>query len=1248
MDFIPEELLRGHEDREVVFFCGVGVSVPAGLPSFKKLVEDTLADLLPLKEQCEPGSTEALAWQAFEDKKYDEALGILESPQHGGYEAKDVREKVRRHLSEPRTKTLDKHLILTRLADLDTEHGRLVTTNFDELFERSQIKLRKLEQSSHRMDVHIAPTLPPAKPETFKGLVYLHGKLGSSPNNRQLVLTTANFGMAYMLEGWALRFVTELFRHYHVVFIGYSLEDPTMRYLVSALAAAREERSQQFKEPYVFAPYSSEETAGLDKVKQQWKLRGITPILYDKTNKHQQLWQALEKWADNYRQGITGRRQLVSHLSQLPPVSDENDSTIRDMAWALKDTNVARHFADLTGKRRPIPEWIMPLQKKGLLSLPIGQTDDGQPIFVPLVSSRQLADLFDLNEVTFHLGRWIAKCLDSQVVLDWALTEGAILHSELHHQIRTQLDENTTQLPPALHKIWRILADGSYAHMLSERYTNRSYRNFTHPSLGPDATFALQIFLNRLRPIPIFKARPDFLWRKQIPDPSRPRNWCEIEIELIGVNGDYEIQKFRNNAEDWSSALAVIAEELTTRLREAMGWFCEFGLAGPNEDITHIEYKSISPHEQNKHAHHAHTWTQLIALARDSYDALVAQEDHAAATHLVQRWRSLPYPVFRRLALYAATKNPRLDVEFGLDILLDRQQPALWDINIMREPLRFLRKRGHQFREEQLTQLTEAILEGPPRQMYQEDLTADEWNTVRDYQILLRLYKLKEAGVLLPVSVQKTYDRIQSSLSWQPKGDHSEEFSFFISSDTAALGPINESKLENFGEMSDEQFIQWSEKQQDEDILLWKRSGSWSQFVKNDTQAAVRLLKAASDNNVWPARPWYYVLYACGQEGQENVTDALKQVIAKLLVDMPIQTLGKLYLQAARWFEGVWRQLDEALRRKLWRRIWDASIEGEEPQHDLDFNMAHHHAGGILGNILYNELTKRIPSIASGQSPGFPKQLRRDFEYLTEHEEPSIKMARVRLAPMLFALYRIDPDLTKRTFFRRMDPEDKETFDPYLWEGYLWYAHCSADLLVAFKPLLFKILRHLDCIPEHSRDRAVTLFTYQAVPPDRGISTDEARGVLWILGPDKLVSVAASLRNMLQGAGEKSLALWRDTVEPWFNKVWPRRPSDKSPALSENLAWMAIDAGEAFPSIVNTIQDILTPENEGAALHFLSTEEQDTGLVSRYPQDSLSLIDQLVYDGRDHEILGGLLNTISAADPTLKETDSFNRLSKML
>ena len=1242
MDLIPKKLLRNHEDGKVIFFCGAGVSVPAGLPSFRELVELTLVDLLPAKDRCESNSMESMAWQTFDDGEYDETLGILESPQLGGFDAKDVREKVNNLLSVPRAKTLDKHLVLARLAGLDTVRGRLVTTNFDTLFERAQKKLQKQENSKQKVNVHIAPALPPAKPEAFQGLAYLHGKLGSSVNDQHLVLTSANFGTAYMLEGWALRFVIDLFRHYHVVFVGYSLEDPTMRYLVQALAAARNEHFEQFKEPYAFAQYSSGTGKDVNSVERQWNLKGITPILYDNVKNHQQLWQSLKKWADMFRQGITGRRQIVARLGQFPPVLDQNDSTIQDMVWALNDADVARYSANQVSGRRIHPGWIAPLQEQGLLSLPIGQSNDAQPISVPLVSYRRLPDYFDLNEVTNHLGRWVAQCLDSQNALDWALMNGAVLHSQFRREIRDQLEKDETHIPTALRTIWQILSDERYAIMLSEKLGFRYIHSASHLRLAPDDKLALRTFLNHLRPIPIIKCKPDFLGYEQKRNPDKPQDWCEIDIELIGVSYEDDINEFRGNAKDWEGALVAIVDEITVQLHEAMDWFSVFGLANSTADITHIEYRSISPHKQNQYAD---TWTQLIALARESCDILVARGDLATAIGLLQKWKSIPYPVFRRLVLHAVTENPELDIELGLMILLNEIQPALWGSQTLRETLRFLRKRGKDLQQTQLDRLTKMTLRGPPREMFKNDLAEENWNARRDNEILLRLHKLKKSGVSLPEIAEETYDRIQQDRQWQPRGDHSEEFCIFVS-DFTEYDPFDSGQRKNFLEMSTEQFVMWLSTQKGSSMHPWECNGGWSEFVANNTQTAVELLKGAVNNNVWISHVWYPVLHTC--RTNEDVPSNLNQEIANLLIDMPTPPLDVLVLEAARWLEFFWRQLKKTLRRKLWQKFWEASCVDEYPTHKLDFNMTVNHAGGILGNVLYKELTEYYPEIAPAQNPGFPRWLIRRFKCIADSETPSAKLARVRLSPMLFVFYRIDPDWTERTFFGRMDPTDEDRFDPFLWEGFFWHSRCPTDLLKAIKHLLFEILRDLDRIPEHIHSRAVELFTYLAVPPIYGINVDEAKDVLWRFGPDTLVYVARVLNVMLRDADERSLTFWSETLQPWFTNVWPKRPADRSPALSETLAQMAIESGDAFPFVVEVITDILTNEKGSFALYLLEKKEKETQLVSKYPEAALTLIDKIFHEGSYIYVLRELLKVVGKAKPSLRETASFKRLSLKL
>lgn len=52
-----------------------------------------------------------------------------------------------------------------------------------------------------------------------------------------MVLTDADFGRAYLTEGWARRFLVEVFRQYTVLFVGYSHSDVVMNYLARASPA---------------------------------------------------------------------------------------------------------------------------------------------------------------------------------------------------------------------------------------------------------------------------------------------------------------------------------------------------------------------------------------------------------------------------------------------------------------------------------------------------------------------------------------------------------------------------------------------------------------------------------------------------------------------------------------------------------------------------------------------------------------------------------------------------------------------------------------------------------------------------------------------------------------------------------------------------------------------------------------------------------------------------------------------------
>jgi NAD-dependent SIR2 family protein deacetylase len=67
---IPSKLKNAHQDGNVVFFCGAGISVPAGYPSFKKLTESIL--------DKNPVIDDAVIQRAIKEHRYDDVLAILE------------------------------------------------------------------------------------------------------------------------------------------------------------------------------------------------------------------------------------------------------------------------------------------------------------------------------------------------------------------------------------------------------------------------------------------------------------------------------------------------------------------------------------------------------------------------------------------------------------------------------------------------------------------------------------------------------------------------------------------------------------------------------------------------------------------------------------------------------------------------------------------------------------------------------------------------------------------------------------------------------------------------------------------------------------------------------------------------------------------------------------------------------------------------------------------------------------------
>lgn len=344
---IPDALLQAHEEGRVVFFCGAGISYPAGLPGFQGLV-DAIYRLV--------GTTpDAIEREAYTRNQFDATLDLLERRLPG------QRLAVRQVLATALKPNLrlkratETHTALLQLARSREGPLRLVTTNFDRIFARL-IARRKLA-----VPAYPAPLLPIPKNSRWDGLVYLHGLLPDRPDAsalNRLVLTSGDFGLAYLTERWAARFVSELFRNYVVCFVGYSINDPVLRYMMDALAADRM-LGEVTPQGYALGDCAP----GQERSKTiEWEAKGVVPILYEVpagTRDHSALHRTLKAWAETYRDGILGKERIVvDYAMARPSASTRQDDFVGRMLWALSHESglPAKRFADFD----PVPplDWL--------------------------------------------------------------------------------------------------------------------------------------------------------------------------------------------------------------------------------------------------------------------------------------------------------------------------------------------------------------------------------------------------------------------------------------------------------------------------------------------------------------------------------------------------------------------------------------------------------------------------------------------------------------------------------------------------------------------------------------------------------------------------------------------------------------------------------------------------------------------------------------------------------------------------
>lgn len=1223
---IPDRLLEAHEDGRVVFFCGAGISYSAGLPGFKGLVKRVYSGL-----GATPSPLESVA---IRRGNFETAIGLLEQIYPGGRAAvrREIAGSLTPNLSRP--SAMEMHEALLTLSKTRDGRYRLTTTNFDTLFEEV-ISRRGLTARSFA-----APLLPVPK-SYLDGIVYLHGRLqagATSDDLNRLVISSGDFGLAYLNERWASRFVTELFRNFTVCFVGYSINDVVLRYMMDAIAADRMlgETSMEMFAFGSFGKGKEEQTAN------EWKAKNVTPILYREHNHHSRLRQTLSAWAGIYRDGVSGKESIiVQHAMAKPMASTKQDDFVGRVLWALADERAlpAKRFAELDPA--PSIDWLDPLTdtRFGHADLtrfgvqPSPAPDKGLTFsFLRRPAPYPLAPLMSLvgqgsmgvrwDPVMHHLARWLTRHIQEPKLILWVAKTGGLLHPDFSRLVGEAIASDTC--PPLIRTIWLLVLSGR----LDRRDTDAEFHEWRRAFhlMGPTATLRQQL-RDLLRP----RIRLSEPLRGLIPGdssarPLRIRNIVEWEV-VLGPTHPYS--RFREVSRDskWRDALPGMLSDATDLLRDTLDLGRELGDIDDRHDRSYFHRPSIAEHPQNREYR---DWTLLIEIARDAWLA-TAQSEPSRALLEVERWISIPYPLFRRLVFFAATQTQLIPPQRALSLLLAEERWWLWATETMRESLRLLSTIAPLLNDEGKATLERAILLGPPIDAFRVGIEPERLRLRIDRDVWLRLAKYAATGTTLGNDAAARLQDLTSQYpEWKLAEDERDEFAFWMggSGPPTTVSPAPRSY---------DDIVRWL--QAHPQIDEWEEDG-WRERCRSDFRATACALLRLARNGEWITGRWHQALYAWATE---DLASRSYRWFAADLASAPDAIFRELHGPVAWWIEVVAKHsaiAGDMLLALIQRILLVCRSDAVETEDD-PVGTAINHPVGHAAEAAILWWGRQGPR--DGQ--GIPAALVPIFSDLCDLGISSFRHGRVILASHVVMIFRVDENWASRHLLPLFDwqrPDEAAA----MWAGYLWSPRLYRPLMDALKIQFLATASHYAALGD-CKEQYAGVLTLVALDMGSTFSRSELAAATRTLPGDGLQRAAEVLDQAMEGAGAQRLEYWRNRIQPYLKQVWPKSRDLICPAIAESLGRLCITAGDAFSDAWNELQYWLIQVQHP---DFLVNSLYAAGLCAQFPEASLAFLTAIVGDTPEWppSDLGKCLDAIRDAQPTLESDPRYKNFREYL
>ncbi len=1204
---IPPELVAAQEKGQTIFVCGAGVSRSVGLPLFRGLVEGVY-EYLGEDWRLYPAECEGMRPGGQLEGQYDRVLRCLERrlaasnlPRNRGMRER-IRAAVRHVLAAPVNADLANHLALLELSRDAEGRNRLLTTNFDTLFERAWF-----DKHNAAIPTHALMAMPQPKVAACTGVLHLHGRLADpraelNVLETDLVLTSAEFGDAYLHSGWASRYIYDLVRAYAVVLVGYQADDPPMRYLLEALEADRE-RYPDLQKVYAFAAW---EPGNEKLVKALWEAKAVEPILYMANgDDHSVLYDSLREWRRYAEDPTAWRREQLRAIVTEPPASLADDR-LQQCVTLLGHGDANQ----LLGELSPAGEWLSVLLERRVFD-----RDRGLP------------------------GEWIGKHIDDPSMIK-ACASINVFDDPCRWHINQALNRERATLTQARARAWRLLLAAKRPKS-ARAFDDSWYLAVANIKCGEADYEARQLVRRILRPqLEVKKAL--HLYER---DPNAPETLHDLlRLEFDPAEHPPTSDILAAWPQNPTQEIALF-RTLDRAMWDAFDEAQDVGLFD-GWDRTSYDVPSVAAHPQNAYRSGFYPITRALA---DLWHRIAAHDVNLART-FVQPWSESPFLLVRRLALFAFEHSAFSPQEAAANILkLD--QETFWASGAQVEIMRILVGRWTQFSDADRFAIEARLRQGVPRDLYRADAfeNDDEWNSIWDSSVYRRLKRIEQAGGALTAESRALLAEISARHpQWQPSDGDRDDFSTWHESH---WGPDGEPEL--LADIADDRLVKEAMRLQRE--RHFEQGDVWRVFCSADPERALRGLGLEAGNGQWDSEAWRCLLWAANEKGDATFQFAL----ADLVLRMPETTLRKLLQSVPPWLQrrrevlSATEQPGGARFLPLWDKLAGLTYGAQGDAADAEdgddlLTESLNRPGGVLAWTLLDALSGLKPQRDSGLSA----DLKPRFDRLAAATGRSGLLARVYLARALAYLDAIDPRWTEEHFWPRLSWEHPEGLA--LWHSYAHSNIGSARLFNALKPATLAAFERKQLSDNElesivSKLLSVGIWHQRGEAPEYDLTSAEIRRALTVGPSSARRNIAWNLWRIMgevEGEPADKATRWRDVVGPLFADIWPLDARLRSKDTTRNLVLMAQECEGAFPEAVEAILDLIIPYELYQISTSLRLEDKHSELVRQYPLSFAKLVNALI-DPALFPVpndLAGFLQECVAANPAVANDPAYVRL----